>query len=122
MVSDLPRTTVTGPVEDALEALAAAKICVVPLRSGSGTRFKILEAWAAERAVVSTTIGAEGLGARDGEHLLVADDATAFAAAVVRLWNDVELRKKLGHAGRVHYEENFSWSSAWRTMDAHGGL
>jgi len=122
MVSDLPRTTVTGPVEDALEALAAARVCVVPLLSGSGTRFKILEAWAAERAVVSTTIGAEGLGARNGEPLLIADDANAFVAAVVRLWKDSELRNRLGHAGRVRYEEHFSWSSAWRTMDASGGL
>jgi glycosyltransferase involved in cell wall biosynthesis len=122
MVSDLPRTTLTGPVEDALESLAAAKVCVVPLLSGSGTRFKILEAWAAERAVVSTSIGAEGLGARDGEHLLIADHADAFAAAVARLWNDAELRSRLGQAGRVLYEERFSWSSAWRTMDASGGL
>ncbi len=122
MVEDLPQTTVTGPVEDALEALAAAKICVVPLLSGSGTRFKILEAWAAQRPVVSTTIGAEGLGARDGEHLLIADDAGAFVAALVRLWNDAELRARLGRAGRTRYEEHFSWRSAWRAMDAQGGL
>jgi glycosyltransferase involved in cell wall biosynthesis len=122
MVEDLPNTTVTGPVENALEALAAAKICVVPLLSGSGTRFKILEAWAAQRPVVSTTIGAEGLGARDGEHLLIADDANAFVAAVVRLWNDPDLRTRLGRAGRAHYEECFSWTSAWKTMDASGGL
>lgn len=122
MVSDLPRTTLTGPVEDALEALAAAKVCVVPLLSGSGTRFKILEAWAAERAVVSTAIGAEGLGARDGEHLLIADDATAFADAMIRLWNDAGLRTRIGREGRARYEEHFSWSSAWHTMDAGGGL
>jgi glycosyltransferase involved in cell wall biosynthesis len=122
MVEDLPQTTITGPVEDALEALAAAKICVVPLLSGSGTRFKILEAWAAQRPVVSTTIGAEGLGARDGEHLLIADDANAFVDATVRLWNDADLRKGLGQAGRARYEQHFSWNSAWTTMDASGGL
>src|SRR5207244_2804424 len=54
------RIVVTGPVENAVESLGPAKVCVVPLRSGSGTRFKILEAWAAGRAVVSTTLGAEG--------------------------------------------------------------
>jgi glycosyltransferase involved in cell wall biosynthesis len=122
MVEDLPQTTVTGPVEDALEALAAAKICVVPLLSGSGTRFKILEAWAAHRPVVSTTIGAEGLGARHGEDLLIADDPNAFVAALVGLWNDPDLRSHLGRAGRARYEQHFSWSSAWKTMDASGGL
>ena len=65
--------------------LAEAKVCIAPLLSGSGTRFKILEAWAAGRAVVSTTLGAEGLGARDGEHLLLADDPDDFADAVLRL-------------------------------------
>jgi glycosyltransferase involved in cell wall biosynthesis len=58
------RIRITGAVDDAIAELAAAKVCVVPLLSGSGTRFKILEAWAAGRAVVSTTLGAEGLGAR----------------------------------------------------------
>src|SRR5262249_57435937 len=105
IVAGDPRIHLIGPVEDAVAALAAAKVCIVPLLSGSGTRFKILEAWTASRPVVSTTIGAEGLGARDGEHLLVADDANAFITAVVRLWNDADLRKRLGRAGRARYEE-----------------
>lgn len=62
LVKGDPRVRVIGPVEDAVAAIGAARVVVVPLLSGSGTRFKILEAWAARRAVVSTTIGAEGLG------------------------------------------------------------
>src|SRR5579884_1434779 len=105
-----------GPVEDAVTEIARAKICVVPLRSGSGTRFKILEAWAAARAVVSTAIGAEGLGARDGEHLAIADEASRFAGQILRLWDDAGLRDKLGSAGREHYFENFTWPVAWQAL------
>ena len=60
-------------MDDAVAELARCRVAVVPLLAGSGTRLKILEAWAAGLPVVSTTIGAEGLPARDGEHLLIAD-------------------------------------------------
>jgi glycosyltransferase involved in cell wall biosynthesis len=90
---------------------------VVPLLSGSGTRFKILEAWAAGRAVVSTTLGAEGLGAVEGEHPLLADDADTFVAAIGRLLNDEELRARLGGAGRDLYLDRFTWPAAWRALD-----
>jgi glycosyltransferase involved in cell wall biosynthesis len=110
------RIRVIGPVEDAVAALAQAKVCVVPLLSGSGTRFKILEAWAAGRAVVSTTIGAEGLGARDGEHLILADAPVQFAEAVLRLLADPPLRTRLGESGRALYLERFTWPAAWRAL------
>jgi len=117
-----PRIRVIGPVEDAIAHLAEAQVCIVPLLSGSGTRFKILEAWAAGRAVVSTTLGAEGLGASDGEHLLLADDAADFAAAVLRLLNNRTLRARLGDAGRALYMEQFTWPAAWRRLDESGGI
>jgi polysaccharide biosynthesis protein PslH len=117
-----PRIRVVGPVDDAVAHLAEAKVCIAPLLSGSGTRFKILEAWAAGRAVVSTTLGAEGLGARHEEHLLLADDPNDFADAVLRLWNDTSLRVRLGDAGRSHYEDRFTWSAAWRKLDEAGGI
>ena len=85
------RIRLIGPVDDAVAAIAEAKVCVAPLLSGSGTRFKILEAWAAARAVVSTTLGAEGLGGRSGEHLLIADDPEGFASAVLRLLADDDI-------------------------------
>ena len=117
-----PRIRVVGSVEDAIPHLAEAKVCVVPLLSGSGTRFKILEAWTAGRAVVSTTLGAEGLDARDGVQLLLADNPEDFARAVVRLWNDSALRSRLGECGRIHYQERFTWPAAWRTLEESGGL
>ena len=122
LLRGVPKVHLTGAVEDALAEIAAAAVAIVPLRSGSGTRFKILEAWAAQRPVVSTAIGAEGLGARDGEHLLIADDAAAFAQAIERLMDDAPLRANLGAAGRALYLENFTWSAAWRKLDAAGGL
>ena len=117
-----PRIRVIGPVNDAVASLAEAKVCLAPLLSGSGTRFKILEAWAAGRAVVSTTLGAEGLGARDGEHLLLADDPDDFAEAVLRLCNDPSLRAQLGDAGWASYRQRFTWAAAWRNLDEAGGI
>jgi glycosyltransferase involved in cell wall biosynthesis len=111
-----PRIQILGPVEDAVVELARAKVAIVPLRAGSGTRFKILEAWAAGRAVVSTMIGAEGLGAVDGEHLLLADSPERFADAVSALLDSAELRRRIGCAGRRLYEERFTWESAWASL------
>ncbi len=115
-----PRIRLTGPVQDAVAAIATARIAVVPLLSGSGTRFKILEAWAARRAVVSTGIGAEGLGARDASHLLIADDAEGFAAAVQRLLDDDSLAGSLAEAGHRLYLEKYTWPAAWKTLGPAG--
>ncbi len=112
-----PRIEVVGPVADAVAELARSRVAVVPLLSGSGTRLKILEAWAAGLPVVSTSLGAEGLGARDGETLLLADDAGAFAGAVTRLLTCRDLRRELGKAGRLLLEKEFTWETAWRKLD-----
>ena len=111
------RIRVTGPVVDAVAEIARAKVAVVPLLSGSGTRFKILEAWAAQRPVVSTAIGAAGLGARDGEHLLIRDRAEEFAGAVEQLLGDAAKRAALGAAGRKLYLERFTWPAAWKKLE-----
>ncbi len=111
------RIEVAGAVEDAVRDLARAKVAVVPLLAGSGTRLKILEAWSAGVPVVSTTVGAEGLPARPGEHLLVADGAAAFAGAVSRLLESNELRRKIGGAGRLLLEKEFTWETAWKKLD-----
>ena len=111
------RIQVQGPVEDAIRELARAKVAVVPVLAGSGTRLKILEAWAAGLPVVSTTLGAEGLGARDGESLLLADGGPAFAEAVSRLLARPELRERVGAAGRLLLEKEFTWESAWKKLD-----
>jgi polysaccharide biosynthesis protein PslH len=79
-------------VPSVTEYLHAATVVVVPLRIGGGTRLKIFEAMATGRALVSTTIGAEGLAVQNGRDLILADDATAFAEAVMLLFRDAELR------------------------------
>ena len=111
-----PRIEVTGPVEDAVRELARARVGVVPLLAGSGTRIKILEAWAAGLPLVSTTIGAEGLPVRDGEHLLLADGGPAFAVAVSALLENPELRRNLARAGRLLLDKEFTWDAAWRKL------
>ncbi len=115
-----PRIVVTGPVDDAVKYIARAKVAIVPLLAGSGTRLKILEGWAAARPVVSTTIGAEGLPARDSEHLLLADGPGPFADAVSRLLADPALRAQLGAAGRALYEKGFTWGRAWKSLEKLG--
>jgi glycosyltransferase involved in cell wall biosynthesis len=79
---------------------------------GGGTRVKILEALAAGKAVVSTTLGGEGLAVQPGEHLLVGDDADGFAEQVVRVLDDAPLRRRLGEAGRALVVEHYTWSAA----------
>src|SRR6185436_7599829 len=99
-LADLPGVTVTGEVPDVRPLLAAASAVVAPLRFGSGARQKILEAWAMEKSVVATTVGAEGLGGRDGEHLLIADGAAPLAKSVVRVLRESGLRDRLRGQGR----------------------
>jgi glycosyltransferase involved in cell wall biosynthesis len=111
------RIEVTGPVVDAVREIARSRIAVAPLLTGSGTRLKILEAWAAGLPVVSTTIGAEGLPIQDGETALLADGAEAFASAISRLLTCSELRRKMGGAGRLLLEKEFTWETAWKKLD-----
>jgi len=111
------RVHVTGPMEDAIATLASAKVAVVPLLSGSGTRFKILEAWAACTPVISTRLGAEGLPYNAGEHLLICDDPGEFAEAVAFLLEAPDARAQLAEAGRRLYETRYTWDVAWSTLD-----
>lgn len=100
---------VTGTVDDVRPYLAEATVYVVPLRVGGGTRLKIFEALAMGKAVVATTVGAEGLPLVPDQHFLQADDPGAFAHAVVSLLREPVRRKALGRAGRRLVEERYSW-------------
>ena len=111
-----PRIELTGPVEDAVAELAKCKIAVVPVLAGSGTRLKILEAWAAELPVVSTRLGAEGLPVQDGQEILLADDPLKFTEAVSRLLENEALRTHLGRSGRILLEERYTWEKAWENL------
>jgi glycosyltransferase involved in cell wall biosynthesis len=104
-----PRVDFRGFVPDLSAALAGFDAAIVPLRLGGGTKLKLLDALAAGLPVVTTPIGAEGLRVRDGEHLLVADGAEPFAAAVRRLLADPSLAGELGERGRKLVAEQYSW-------------
>jgi len=100
---------VTGEVEDVTPYYQRATIALAPLRAGSGSRLKILEAMALGRPVVSTSIGAEGLHLEPERHLLVADSAWDFAAAVVRLIKSPDVRRSLAEAAREFVEARYNW-------------
>lgn len=105
-----PAITLTGYVEDTRPYIAGATVYVAPLRIGGGTRLKLLEAMAMERAVVATRLGAEGYEVQNGRELLLADDAEAFAAAVVSLLRDPARRTAIGRAARHFVESHYDWS------------
>ena len=102
---------VTGRVPEIKPYFAEATVFVVPLRIGSGTRLKILEALAMGKAIVSTTVGAEGLDLKDGEEIFIADEPAIFADAVTRLLTDPPLRRRIGENGRARVEQDYDWRS-----------
>lgn len=93
-----PNIKITGFVQNMKDLLKKASLVIVPLRIGGGTRIKILEAWTAGKAVVSTSIGAEGVDVTEGEDIVIADSAEDFANAVVSLLNDKARRDAIGQA------------------------
>ena len=111
------RVRITGFVPDVRPHLEGAAVVVVPLRSGSGTRLKILDALSMGCAVVTTRLGMEGIDAVDGEHLLVADDPGPFAAAVARLLDDAALRHRLGAQGRELVVRRYGWRASVEALD-----
>ena len=115
-LAGLPGVTVTGEVPDTRPYLASASVALAPLRIGSGTRLKILEAFAMQKAVVSTSIGCEGLAVENGWHLLIEDEPAAFAEAVIMLLKQPEQRRALGHAGRALVETMYSWEACGQQL------
>ena len=112
-----PSIETTGPVEDALRELATAEVVIAPLRIGSGTRIKILEAWASGRPVVATPLAAEGLSARDNMDICLATTAVEMADAVDRLLGDPDRSKRIAAAGRLRFESDYTWEAAWRALE-----
>jgi glycosyltransferase involved in cell wall biosynthesis len=112
----------SGYVADAMAEIASADIVIAPLRAGSGTRVKILEAWAAARPVVATPLAAEGLRLEEGKNIVLAPTAREFAESVARLAARPEERAWLGMAGRRTFEAHYTWQAAWRTLEANPQL
>jgi sugar transferase (PEP-CTERM/EpsH1 system associated) len=100
----------TGWVDDIRPFVGRGSVCIVPLRIGGGTRLKIFEAMAMGKAVVSTSVGAEGLAVRSGENIVLADTPNDFAQAVISLLRDPRRRQQLGAAARTLVQENYGWT------------
>lgn len=115
-LSELPGVRVFGSVEDTRPYIASSQVAIAPLAIGSGTRLKILEAFAMGKAVVSTSIGCEGLMVEPEKHLLVADQPEAFADAVIDLLGNRERRQALGFAGRSLVESCYSWEQSGKRL------
>jgi glycosyltransferase involved in cell wall biosynthesis len=100
---------VTGTVPSVVEHYGQAAVNIVPLRIGGGTRLKIYEAMAMGKATVSTSIGAEGLDVEDGRDILLADDVTSFADAIIKLLTDAATRQRI-EAAASHKAAQYDWS------------
>jgi glycosyltransferase involved in cell wall biosynthesis len=111
-----PGVTCNGYVPDIRPLLAASACSVVPLRVGGGTRLKILDAWAMGKAVVSTTVGCEGLATQDGQNILIRDDPKAFGEAVVQVLTQSDLRNHLEANARQTAEECYAWPIVGQTL------
>lgn len=111
-----PGISFTGWLPDIRTFVAASRVCAVPLREGSGTRLKILEAMALGTPVVATTKGAEGLAVTDGQDILLADDPAAFADATVRLLTDDALHARIACRARATVAARYDWGAIGADM------
>jgi polysaccharide biosynthesis protein PslH len=112
-----PNVIVTDTVPDVRPWLWGARVSIVPLRIGGGTRLKIFEAMAAQVPVVSTTVGAEGLPVVNGRQLLVEDDPCSFAGACIRLLNDSTRRRELASEAWTLVAGRFSWEAVTKEFE-----
>jgi glycosyltransferase involved in cell wall biosynthesis len=110
---------ITGTVDDVRPFMSEAALYIVPLRAGGGTRLKIFEALAMGKAVVSTSVGAEGLAVTHGHNIAIADEPEAFARQVIELLRDPAGRHALGSAGRQLVESRYSWEHASREFERY---
>jgi glycosyltransferase involved in cell wall biosynthesis len=112
-----PALRITGFVEDLAERLASAAVAFVPLRSGSGMQFKVIEAMACGTPVVATSYGIGGLKVVNGRDILVADEPAEFADAICRILEHPEVGDRLARAGRRYVTENFTWERVVSELD-----
>ena len=116
-LADVPGIHVTGRVDDVRPHVAEGTVYVVPLRIGGGTRLKIFEAMSMGKAVVSTTIGAEGLPVTAGQNIVIADDPAQFADSIVRLIRDDDTRRRIETEARQLVVEKYDWSAVARDFE-----
>jgi polysaccharide biosynthesis protein PslH len=106
-----------GFVDDVRPYVHSAKVFIVPLRIGGGTRLKILDAMAMGKAIVSTSIGCEGLEVVKNRHIIIEDDPLKFANSVIELLLDEKKRKSLGENARKLVEEKYEWEIIGKKMN-----
>lgn len=114
----VPNLDTPGYVADVTPYLAETAAFIVPLRAGGGMRVKALDAWAWGLPIVSTSLGMEGIACRHGEDVWLADDAAAFAQAVVQLLHSAETRQRFSQAGRAAVTAGYEWRRIYSGWDA----
>ncbi len=112
-----PSVFVTGYVKDVRPCLAMSTVFIAPEILGTGMKYKILEAMSMGKAVVTTTLGAQGIPVRSGEHLVVADTPNEFAKETVLLLKDPRMRETLGANARKLVEEQYSWEIITKALN-----
>jgi sugar transferase (PEP-CTERM/EpsH1 system associated) len=117
LAGNQPRLNLTGRVDDIRPYVARAAVYVVPIRVGGGTRLKVYEAMAMQKAIVSTSVGAEGLDVVDGKEIRYANDADSFARVTIELLRDEAQCIRLATAAREAVVERFGWCVATRAFD-----
>jgi glycosyltransferase involved in cell wall biosynthesis len=108
---------VTGYVTDLMPYLAETAVFIVPLHAGGGMRVKILDAWSWGLPIVSTTIGAEGIETQPEQNILIADTASAFVQAVIRVIREPALAQQLSQAGRQTIIDKYDWQKIYPAWD-----
>jgi glycosyltransferase involved in cell wall biosynthesis len=113
-----PGVTVTGEVADLRPYLDRAAVVAVPIRIGGGTRLKVVESLALGKAIVSSSLGCEGIAVTPGRDLLIADDPRSFAERILELFANEALRRELGRNGRALVEHEYSWDLAGEQIES----
>ena len=117
-LGDLDGVTVTGEVPDPADYIVHAAVCVNPVQVGAGMQNKLIEFMAMQKAVVATSVANEGIRATPDDHLVIADDARAFADAVLALLADPARRAALAEAARRYILEHWTWEAHFLTLEA----
>jgi glycosyltransferase involved in cell wall biosynthesis len=109
--------TVTGMVPDIRDYIARAAVVALPLRIGSGTKHRVFQSLAMEKAVVTTSVGSEGIALQPGVHALLSDEPAGIARHIVDLLRDPQRRARVGHAGREFVMERYDWAANYRLLE-----
>jgi polysaccharide biosynthesis protein PslH len=117
-LGEMEGVTVTGEVPDPADYIARAAVCINPVQVGAGMQNKLIEFMAMRKAVVATTVANEGIRATPGDHLVIADDESTFADAVLALLADPERRDRLAAAARAYILESWTWEAHFLTLEA----